>query len=109
MFDKVFSKRDPDPFLADIQSTISSLDGIVAAITQTNSKIQLILKHLLSIIDTRATQMIPKEICQYSQLLVDLKTSCYLDEDDQEAKRLANKDIIVDDVENEEEESPTTN
>ena len=40
MFDKVFSKRDPDPFLADIQSTISSLDGIVAAITQTNSKIQ---------------------------------------------------------------------
>ncbi|GFH47522.1 hypothetical protein CTEN210_03997 [Chaetoceros tenuissimus] len=84
------------------------LSGIVTVFDaediQTNSKIQLILKHLLSIIDTRTTQMIPKEICQYSQLLVDLKTSCYL-EDDLEAKCLANKDIIVDDVENEEEES----
>ena len=85
------------------------LSGIVTVFDaediQTNSKIQLILKHLLSIIDTRTTQMIPKEICQYSQLLVDLKSSCYLDEDDQEAKCLANKDIIVEDVENEEEES----
>ena len=40
MFDKVFSKKDSDPFLADVQSTINSLDGIVAAITQTNSKLQ---------------------------------------------------------------------
>ena len=33
-------RSDKDPFLADVRSTISSLDGIVAAITQTNSKIQ---------------------------------------------------------------------
>ena len=40
LFDRVFSKKGPDLFWADVRSTISSLDGIVAAITQTNSKLQ---------------------------------------------------------------------
>ena len=40
MIQDLLNRQEKDPFLADVQLTISSLDGIVAAITQTNSKIQ---------------------------------------------------------------------
>ena len=40
MIKDLLNRKEKDPFLADIQSTINSLDGIVAAITQTNSKLQ---------------------------------------------------------------------
>ena len=40
MIKDLLKRNEEDPILADIQSTINSLDGIVAAITQTNSKLQ---------------------------------------------------------------------
>ena len=40
MIKDLLKRNEEDPLLADIQSTINSLDGIVAAITQTNSKLQ---------------------------------------------------------------------
>jgi len=40
MIKDLLNRKEKDPFLADVQSTINSLDGIVAAITQTNSKLQ---------------------------------------------------------------------
>ena len=40
MIKDLLKRNEEDPLLAESQSTISSLDGIVAAITQTNSKLQ---------------------------------------------------------------------